>query len=109
MKYPEEIKAESEVEETLMLALHQSDFGVEFMKKLERNLNNIGTDTDLTQAEKIALTGYIFIEMVDATAMTTAEASERMDADEIRPELLLKALDDALNFDKVVKSKSVDK
>ncbi len=100
MKYQDEIMTENEVEDALMKSLNQSEFGKDFIRALEKHLNDIGTRPDFNQAEKIALTAYIFIETTDAILED--------DADKVRPELLLAALDDASQFDKVIKKTDVD-
>jgi len=97
MILPENIKTETPEEEALMMALHESDFGEDFVVELEKHLNLIGMNEEMNDAEKIALSAYIFIEFMHA-----------IDVDNIRPELLLKALDEASQFDKVIKKTNVD-
>lgn len=97
MIFPEDIKTETPMEEGLMQALNESEFGEDFVKALEKHLNLIGMRADMNDAEKIALSAYIFIEMMGA-----------MELDDVRPELLLKALDDASQFDKVIKTRPAD-
>lgn len=97
MIFPDEIQTETPQEEALMVALHESDFGESFVKELEKHLNLIGMNGEMNDAEKIALAAYILIELMGA-----------MEVDNIRPELLLKALDEASNFDKVIKKTSAE-
>lgn len=100
MKYPEEIRTENGVEAALMVSLSECNFDRTFMKVLEKQLNQIGKREDMVQAEKIALTGYIFIETINAVMED--------DAEKVRPELLLKALEEASRFDKVIKKEDVE-
>lgn len=105
MKYPENIKTENGVEDGLMKAMADSEFDKQFVKHLEAHLNKIGLETDFNQSQKIALAGYIFIEIVDNLVQGGDYPEDA--SDKIRPELVLKALDDASNFNKVVKKEDI--
>lgn len=100
MKYPEEIKTENGVEAALMTSLSESNFDKTFVKVLEKQLNQIGQREDMNQAEKIALSAYIFIETINAVMED--------DAEEVRPQLLLKALEEASRFDKIIKKEDAE-
>lgn len=99
MKHTEREQSGTEFTDVLLMALHEENYN-DIIEHIEGVANIIGQLPE-SKAYKIALAGFTFLEMV-----RVAENGEKGSVD-IDVPIILKALDDSAEFDRIVEQRKV--